>query len=84
MRPELRELQTLLAKHELSAPELAERLKCSLPTVYRRLLALSKLGAVITEVRERRSRPGPTPSRFRLTRAVSQVQVECGARIYGA
>lgn len=82
LKAELKELQTLLAKYELSAPELAERLRCSLPTVYRRLLALSKLGAIITEVRERRSKPGPTPSRFRLTRAVSQAEI--GARIYGA
>ena len=83
MKPELKELQALLAKHELSAPELAVRLKCSLPTVYRRLLALTKLGAVIIEVRERRNRPGPTPSRFRLTRAASQLRVELGARVYG-
>jgi predicted transcriptional regulator len=84
MKTELKELQTLLAKRELTAPEIAAELKCSLPTVYRRMKALADMGAAIVEVKEPHSRPGPTPARFRLGRAAGVVRIGTETKLYGA
>lgn len=73
MKPELEQLRALLEKEELYATEIAKRMKCSMPAVYRRLHALARAGAVIVESREPRTKPGPTPTRYRL--AKSQVQI---------
>lgn len=52
------------------APQLARTLKCSLPTIYRRIEALVKEGAVIAEVKERREKTGPTPRKFVLMKSI--------------
>lgn len=75
MRPEIKQLHALLAGGaELSAPELAKRMKCSLPTVYRRLYELAR-EALVVRVRERIPKPGPTPSRYRLARPAADLHV---------
>lgn len=66
---DLKLLTELLRQRQWSAPELAERLKVSLPTAYRRLRELAGRTLVV-EVREQVSKPGPTPARFQLARSV--------------
>lgn len=63
-----RVLVNFMDRRDLSAVELAERAKCSLPSVYRRLTKLRELGAEIKETKERRSQKGPTPTMYRLVR----------------
>lgn len=41
---------------------------CSIPAVYRRIERLKDMGAEIRETKERRSKTGPTPTKYRLIR----------------
>ena len=74
MKPVLQKLQKILAR-EVSAIEIAKRAGCSLPTTYRHIEALKELGAVIAESKEPRKKTGPTPTKFRLVRAVPLTRV---------
>lgn len=71
MNNDLLNFQKVLAKHEqTSAIDLAEKAKCSIPTVYRWIRALKQAGALIIEVKEpRKKTTGPTPRKFTLMRA---------------
>lgn len=80
MKPELEQLMRFLEKEELSAPQLAKKMRCALPTVYRRLYALAREGVLVVQVHERRSAPGPTPARFRLARTSSVVDSDMALR----
>jgi DNA-directed RNA polymerase specialized sigma24 family protein len=68
----LGELQRVLIdfmyRRDLSAQELAQRIHCSLPSVYRRIDRLRELGAEIKETKEPRKKTGPTPTKYRLVR----------------
>ena len=62
----LAELQEFLRKNRsATALEIAKGIKCSVPTVYRRIRKLKDLGASIAEVSCVRERvTGPDPTRF--------------------
>jgi biotin operon repressor len=55
-------------RRDLSAQELAERVDCSLPSIYRRIERLRELGAEIKETKEPRKKTGPRPTKYRLVR----------------
>lgn len=72
MNSDLEKLQHALLKHKtVSAVELAKITKCSIPTVYRRILALQDAGAIIAVSREARKKTGPTPKKFTLVAVAS-------------
>lgn len=63
-----RVLVSFMDRRDLSAQEIAQRAKCSLPSVYRRIERLRELGAEIRETREPRKKTGPTPATYRLVK----------------
>ena len=61
----LHRLQLLIHHREMSAKEIARRTKSSIPTIYRRLRVLGKLGAVIATLTEPPGgATGPRPKKF--------------------
>jgi predicted DNA-binding transcriptional regulator YafY len=63
-----RVLVSFMRHRSLTAQEIAQRAKCSLPSVYRRLERLRELGVEIEETREPVKQTGPTPTKYRLLR----------------
>ena len=75
----LEKLQLILkARKSVKAKELRKTLRCTLPTVYRRIEALRTLGAVILETIDAGPvvKTGPRPKAFVLVKEVPARDVE--------
>lgn len=69
MRAPLEKTQEFLARHGwVSAREIARGVKCSLPTVYRRIRQLTDAGISVAETRVARSQRGPHVRKFLLVK----------------
>lgn len=69
MKTEFAKLQTLL-ETEISAKEIARRLKVSIPTAYRRVRKLMEAGAQIKVRYRPHNKRGPTPTTYHLVKAI--------------